>query len=52
MKTLKDLKGVKEISKSEQKELNGGRIRCDFAHICPKGSICINNVCVPWLELE
>lgn len=52
MKTLKNIKGIRELLTSEKKEINGGKIRCDFAHICPVGSICINDVCVPWLELE
>lgn len=44
MKNLKNLKGVKELSKNEQKKLNGGRA-CDATHPCPIGYDCIRNMC-------
>lgn len=47
MKTLKGLKGVKELSKSEQKELNGGRMQCgDGIHYCNPGYCCSYGMCV------
>lgn len=45
MKTLKDLKGVKELSKNEQKSLCGGKLACDPQHPCPPGTCCVNYVC-------
>jgi len=44
MKTLKELKGVKVLSKPEQKSITGGRA-CDATHPCPVGSCCINYIC-------
>ena len=34
MKTLKGIKGVKELSKSEQKEIKGGRQACGNGYKC------------------
>ena len=46
MKTLKELKGAKELSKNDQKALNGGKRQCrQTAPYCPVGSECINGVC-------
>ena len=49
MKTLQGLKGVKELSKNEQKSLNGGKMQClksiDGAPYCPTGWICIKGTC-------
>ncbi len=47
MKELKDLKGVKELDKREQKNINGGIAdRCRFISCVPE-DVCINGVCVP-----
>lgn len=47
MKKLKDLKGVKELDKKEQKNINGGIAdRCRFISCVPE-DVCINGVCVP-----
>jgi hypothetical protein len=40
MKTLKDLKGVKELSKSEQRAITGGLACRTSDHGCPTGSYC------------
>ncbi len=48
MKTLKDLKGVKEISKGEQKELNGGVSSCVVTADCPIGYWCKNRRCIEY----
>lgn len=48
MKTLKDLKGVKEISKGEQKELNGGVSSCVVTADCPIGYRCKNRRCIEY----
>lgn len=45
MKTLKDLKGMKELSKNEQKSLCGGRLACDAEHPCPIGDCCEKGIC-------
>jgi len=34
MKNLKDLSGVKTLSKTEQKSINGGFMQCDSQHLC------------------
>ena len=52
MKTLKELKGVKELSKIEQKFISGGvrpGIACNQYTTCPTGTCCSNNpgFCVP-----
>jgi hypothetical protein len=44
MKNLKELKGVKVLSKTEQKAITGG-IRCDATHLCSYYWCCINNLC-------
>ncbi len=46
MKTLKGLKGVKELSKSDQRTINGGIDRCKLIQCIPE-DICINGVCIP-----
>ena len=47
MKTLKDLKGVKELNKNEQKSINGGRQACgDGIHYCASGYCCSYGACV------
>jgi len=44
MKTLKELKGVKVLNKTEQKSIVGGRA-CDAVHPCPPGTCCIKGIC-------
>ncbi len=49
MKTLKNLKGVKEISKNEQKSISGGREICKLDltnNPCPYGWDCYGYKCV------
>jgi hypothetical protein len=46
MKNLKELKGVKVISKTEQKAIAGGIVRgipCNEFTTCPPGTCCSNN---------
>ncbi len=54
MKTLKNLKGAKELSKNEQKSLNGGKMQClqstTGAPYCPVGYTCIKGTCERSLE--
>lgn len=45
---LKDLKGVKELSKNEQKELNGGVLSCVLTEDCPVGYWCKNRKCIEY----
>ena len=40
MKNLKDLKGVKVLSKPQQRLLKGGVQHCDSTHICSTGWYC------------
>lgn len=44
MKTLKELKGVKKLSKTEQKSINGG-LACNDQHLCPGKSCCVIGIC-------
>jgi hypothetical protein len=51
MKTLKELKGVKELSKKEQKQIAGGYDKCIVIHSverCFEGYICFNHYCLPY----
>ena len=41
MKTLKELKGVKELSKTEQKAINGGRWQSCVGVKCAPGYECV-----------
>ena len=44
MKDLKNLKGAKELSKQEQRSINGGvRKVCEGCH--PNDNCCINGMC-------
>lgn len=45
MKNLKELKGVKALSKEDQKQVKGGKISCDATHLCPVNQCCENGVC-------
>lgn len=46
MKDLKNLKGAKELSKSEQQTIKGGKRQCaDGPQPCPPGWICIGGAC-------
>jgi hypothetical protein len=40
MKTLKELKDVRTLSKSEQKTIAGGYLQCDINNPCPEGWCC------------
>jgi len=40
MKNLKELKGVKTLSKNEQKAINGGVFACGMGYDCPEGWTC------------
>jgi hypothetical protein len=46
MKNLKELKGVKVLSKNEQKSITGGVAACDAIHLCGGTWCCVNGVCV------
>ncbi|NOU17156.1 MAG: hypothetical protein HOO91_06315 [Bacteroidales bacterium] len=47
MKNLKELKGVKLLSKTEQKSIVGG-YACRYPNYsCPTGSFCCNGLCRP-----
>ncbi|NOU17632.1 MAG: hypothetical protein HOO91_08745 [Bacteroidales bacterium] len=47
MKNLKELKGVKVLSKNEQKSVAGGYQHCgDGIHYCWPGWCCSFNMCV------
>jgi hypothetical protein len=52
MKTLKELKGAKELSKKEQKQIAGGYDRCivkpNGTELCFVGWICVNHYCMPY----
>ena len=48
MKTLNGLKGVKELSKNEQKSIAGGKMQCKLNmenNPCPTGCICYGYAC-------
>ena len=40
MKTLKELNGVKALSKPEQKAIKGGVFACGMGYQCPPGWTC------------
>jgi len=47
MKTLKDLKDIKVLSKKEQKTISGGIIiYCRVESDCPSLYCCLNRACV------
>ncbi|MGE0076408.1 MAG: hypothetical protein AB7S48_00960 [Bacteroidales bacterium] len=47
MKTLKELKGVKQLGKKEQQAINGGLRMCSIKPpYCPYPYACVNGVCV------
>lgn len=48
MKTLMNPKGVKELSKNEQKKLNGGTLSCVMTDDCPAGYWCKNRKCIEY----
>lgn len=50
MKTLKELKDVKKLSKTEQKAIAGGILHCDATHLCPPSYTCIYSTCKLVLE--
>ena len=44
MKDLRNLKGAKLLSKTEQQAISGGRIACGrYGGVCPPGMCCMNN---------
>lgn len=49
MKTLKELKGVKQLGKKEQQAINGGKMACKVLsngeEYCPYPYVCINGIC-------
>jgi len=54
MKKLANLKGVKALSKTQQKSINGGVFACGWGKDCPDGWWCpidyrryINRACIP-----
>ena len=48
LKNILNLEGAQQLTKSEQKSINGGRIYCDAQHFCPPGSCCSGNACWPY----
>lgn len=46
MRTLEELKGVKVLSKTEQKTIAGGYQHCDSTHFCWPGWCCVGNTCL------
>ncbi len=47
MKKIKNLKGVKELNKTEQQAVKGGKIyRCRTENDCPPGYGCLRGICV------
>ncbi|GEM_PF-2120334 len=49
MKNLKELKGVKLLSKKEQQGISGGKKMCLMGpngYYCPSPYICVNGICV------
>jgi hypothetical protein len=53
MKTLKELKSIKRLSRKEQEAIAGGKYPCYDANgkfICPKGYGCVDGVCDRGLE--
>lgn len=47
MKKLNELKGVKKLSKNEQKALTGGLACIEPNMTCPTGSHCCGTLCRP-----
>ena len=50
MKKLKNLKGAKILSKNEQQQVKGGKLRCSWGedgYYCPPGYMCVGKECVP-----
>jgi len=47
MKDLKKMKGVKILSKKEQKAIKGGYACREPEMWCPPGSICVDGLCRP-----
>jgi hypothetical protein len=51
MKKLKNLKGAKLLSKTEQKSVMGGKVDlCKFIRCIPEEK-CINGKCVPFMDI-
>lgn len=50
MKNLKDLNGVKSLSKMEQRAINGGQKMCLWSptkgYYCPAPYTCVGGICV------
>jgi len=40
MKTLKNLKGLRELSKDQQRAIKGGYAQCDSSHFCLPTQCC------------
>ena len=47
MKSLKQLKGAKLLSKMEQKAVKGGFACVEPEMWCPSGTCCVNGLCRP-----
>jgi len=51
MKSLKNLKGAKQLSKNEQQTIKGGKIYCKDGKPCPVNYICNGIWCEgPYIE--
>ena len=49
-KSILNLKGAQQLSKVEQKSINGGRYMCNDFKQCPINQVCIKNTCYPDLS--
>jgi hypothetical protein len=45
LKNILKLNGAQELTKNEQKSINGGKIACDATHLCPTNQCCVKGVC-------
>lgn len=52
LKNILNLDGAQQLSKNEQKTINGGRLRCDASTPCPANQCCsgssLGGVCYPY----
>ena len=47
-KSILKLKGAQELTKNEQKSINGGRANCRSPFVCPPNNCCYNYQCYPF----
>ncbi len=51
MKKLANLKGAKTLNKNEQKNINGGKIKCGSYFLCHPLQCCIQGICYACLDI-